>query len=132
MTQKIVITKPGFNSLTETNPDNIIFSSDYNTLKYDIAGSSNIHIVGDNTLKTTTNTIAHNLGYAPFFIVCVDDFANGVANYAIVPYSNSTVVYTIKAEAWVNATNLYLKMTNKSDLDLTAHFYYKIFRNKLF
>ncbi len=36
---KIIIAKPQFSALTETNPDNLAFSSDYETLKYYASGS---------------------------------------------------------------------------------------------
>lgn len=132
MTHKIIIAKPGFDAKKETNPDNIIFSSEYNTLKYYLSDNRSITIAGDGTDKSTVLTIAHNLGYVPFFIVFVDDFANGISRYAPVPYINNTLSLIRMAEAWADDTNLYLKMRNKSTDTLIAHFYYKIFKNKLF
>jgi hypothetical protein len=131
MTQKIVVAKPGYDANTETNPDNLVFSSDYNTLKYYLDGNASITIAGDGTLKTSTTEITHDLGYVPFFIVYVNDFVNSPSKYNIVPFLNGTVVETINAEAWADTTKIYLRMTNKSNSTYTANFYYKIFRNNL-
>ncbi len=131
MTVKIVVTKSGFDADTETNPDNIVFSTEYNTLKYYLNGNQSIQIVGDGTLKTTTVEITHDLGYVPFFLVYVDDFVAANGHYNIVPFTSSTVTVTRAAEAWADTTKLYLKMTNKSSNTYTAHFYYKIFKNNL-
>lgn len=131
MSQKIIISKPTYNILTETNPDNLIFSSDYNTLKYYINGSTSITIIGDGTDKYSETTIAHNLGYVPFFIVYVDDFVNASAYYNIVPSFNNTLFIFREAHAYANTSNLYIRMRNKSTYTYTANFYYKIYRNNL-
>lgn len=133
MSNKIVVAKPGYNALTETNPDNLIFSSDYNTLKYYLNGNTSIHIVGDDTDKITTTPIAHNLGYVPLFIVYVNFFtsAPNINEYSIVPHESDVGVRIRRAEAWADSTNLYLQLRNKSLNDDTAVFYYKIFRNNL-
>ena len=126
---KLVIAKPGFDALTETNPDNLIFSSDYATLRYFASGNHDITIVGDGTAKSTQHTIVHGLGYIPFFIVYVNDFVSGSARYSITPYINSVLGNTREAYAWADENNLYLKMFNYSMNTYTAKFYYKIFRN---
>lgn len=131
---KIIVAKSGYDAETDTNLDHIVFSSDYNTLKYDISGTTEIVIIGDTTEKTTETTIAHNLGYAPFFVVYVyvEEFLQG---YAITPYYNnrptdSPTVFR-EAEAFVDDTNLYVRLRNKSANTYTAQFAYKIFKNKL-
>jgi len=44
MSQKIIISKPGVNVGTVTDPNDLIFSSDYNTLKYNTSGSTTVTI----------------------------------------------------------------------------------------
>src|SRR3990167_760238 len=84
MSNKVVIAKPGFDALTETDPDNLIFSSDYNTLKYDTLGTTSLtinfadyyadEVVGDPIeighiyYHYKVVEVAHNLGYVPFFV----------------------------------------------------------------
>lgn len=69
MTQKIVVSKAGYNVLTETDIDNLVFSSDYNTLKYSLANGTKSVVVSNNTLGEFSfqEEITHGLGYKPFF-----------------------------------------------------------------
>lgn len=68
MTQKIIVSKPGYDARTETNPDNLIFSSDYNTLKYYVNGGVDIAVYVDTEgYYSFTKEIIHGLGYKPFF-----------------------------------------------------------------
>lgn len=72
MPQKIVISKPGYDALTETDPNNLIFSSDYNTLKYFTSGSITLDIsVGDISLYDEVDIVQHGLDFNPFFQVFV-------------------------------------------------------------
>jgi hypothetical protein len=125
MSYKIVIAKPGFDATTETNPNNLIFSSDYNTLKYYLSGFYQMLNV-----STTTNvTIAHNLGYVPFFQVFVNDLHYFTNQYGPVEYYDSTG-FLRAARAYVDSTNLYLSL-NLGSGTVTANWYYKIFKNNL-
>lgn len=126
------ITKDGYNALTDTDINHYSFLSGYPTLKYDISGSQNITIVGDGTIKISTITISHGLGYVPFFIVYVDDFVfNPNSRYSLVPYKNDTFTKIRRAEAYADANNIYLVMTNRSTDTYTARFYYKVYKNSL-
>lgn len=128
------VAKSGFNALQETDPNNYIFLSGYNTLKYLSSGAGNqsITIIGDGTLKTTEIMVAHNLGYVPYFVCFVDDFMNypGV-RYSQAPFRNETLTLVRKSEVYANSTNIYLKMFNKSANTYTGKFYYKIYKNNL-
>jgi len=137
MTQKIIIAKPGYNALTDTDPNHLNFSTDFNTLKYSISGSKRINgswttNPGDSK-KVYTETIAHNLGYVPFFI-CYTNFATA---YNIIPYIYSVMTTgTEIASAWVDATNIYFDVQlspgiNAHTWDYDFTFYYKIFKNRL-
>jgi hypothetical protein len=127
MTYIAKVSKPGYNVLTETNPDHLIFSSDYNTLKYYASGSYQMSGV-----TTTTNvTIAHNLGYVPFCIVYCDDFVAGTGQYAITEYFNSIGGRLRAARAYVDSTNLYLSLNLATGTAITVNWYYKLFKNSL-
>ena len=129
MAYKIAISKPGFNVLTETDPNNLIFSSDFNTLKYDISGTVSFSMGGGGSMYyENTEEIVHNLGYVPFF------WAEGRMNsdpsgvYQILPigshgfdnvevYADSTKIYCY-AQMFLSTTKIYT-------------FNYKIFKNNL-
>jgi len=133
---KIVCAKDGYSALTETNPDNINFHSLYPTLKYFTSGTYSM------TVSTSTvYTIAHNLGYTPFFIGFGNDLASYISSsdYAILPYywgrsfigsPNNDIASFIYADD----TNIYLSAYYQSSAvgtSKTFNFYYKIFKNNL-
>jgi len=130
MSYKIILTKPTKDATTETNPDNMVFSSDYNTLKYYLSGSQDIAITGDGTDKSTEVTITHDLGYIPVFMVYVNNIFDD-SGYYLVPFAYNPLGTIREASAWADTTKLYLKFRNKSPTTYTAHFYYKIFKNSL-
>jgi len=127
MSNKIIIAKTGFNALTETNPDNLKFSSDYNTLKYAISGSYTM----SNVTSTTDITIAHNLGYVPFHIVFCNDFVAQPTYYGLTEYFNSSGGRLRAARAYCDDTNLYLSLNLAAGAAITVVWYYKIFKNNL-
>jgi len=135
MSTKIVKIKPGYNALTETDPNNMTFCSDFNTLKYYTSGSVNISgswttNPGD-PVKTFSTTVTHSLGYKPFF-VCYVNFAGA---YNIIPYIQS--IMTIGSEiasAWVDNTYLNFDVQlrpgiNSNTWNFNFTFYYKLFKN---
>ena len=127
MSNKIIVAKEGFNALTETNPDNINFSSDYNTLKYYASGSYEMtSVTGD-----TEVVIPHNLGYVPFFIVYCNDFVAQPTYYGLTEYFNSTGGRSRTARAYADDTNLYLSLKLDAGAAITVKWSYKIFRNNL-
>lgn len=131
MTNKIVIAKTGFNALAETNPNNLIFSSDYNTLKYSLSGNLSITIVGTGSLQTLTSDVAHNLGYYPFFVAYVNDpdFSN---QYNIAPRYQSTIPLTDYAEAYsIDENTIRFRFGYSGSSTRVQVFYYKIFKNNL-
>jgi hypothetical protein len=74
MTYKIAISKENYNVLSESNPNNLIFSSDFNTLKYYASGSRTVNIsAGEGEAYLGYEVITHGLGYNPFFIAYVKD-----------------------------------------------------------
>ena len=128
MTQKIKISKPTYNALTETNPDNIIFSSDYDSLKYHVSGSVVLEVTGSNA---ETN-ITHGLGYIPFFVVYVNGFkaieGNFSNQFSMCPGAFNDFGFYSFANSYADNDKIYFKVeTNTDTFDYT--FYYKVFRN---
>jgi len=62
MAQKIVITKAGFNALTESDNRNKIFDSDLNHLKTAQSGTMSLAPAANSTVP---GTATHSLGYRP-------------------------------------------------------------------
>src|SRR3990167_5099839 len=127
MSNKIVIAKPGFDALTETDPNNLIFSSDYDTLKYYASGSAELTPNGSD-IETS---VAHNLGYIPFFIAYVHSITS-TTKYSMCPFTFSDAGFYATICAYADANNIYFKIfTNTFTGIFTFHFQYKIFRNRL-
>lgn len=131
----LAVAKQGCDVLTETNPDNFNFHSKYPTLKYYDSRSYSMTVS-----QTTVYTIAHNLGYTPFFIGFVNDLVNFIPNaYAIAPYYWGRTPYPqppqdIGSFVYADANNIYLKayyQPGAVGLSNTFTFYYKIFKNNL-
>lgn len=126
MSQKIVITKPGFNAGTETNPLNLIFSSDYASLKYYSSGTIAVPYSG----TVGEGTITHSLGYIPFFVGYVGPLASG--NYCMCPFFQAAGPDFIYASTWADSTKLYFRVEKTVGVaNGTLTFPYKIFRNNL-
>ena len=131
MTWKAKISKPGFNVLTETNPDNLIFSSDYNTLKYYASGNNNVSLNGNGSTQRAQVTIVHNLGYIPFF----ECFVNSGSNYFVIPRTENTASPNtfLYASAYADTTNLYLVLQINWAMGNNAvvNYAWKIYKNNL-
>lgn len=131
----IAVAAPG-KDVNNTNPENFNFHSKYPTLKYYQSGQYSMTVN-----NTTVQTIAHNLGYTPFFIGFVNDLAGIIASnaFAILPYywARSSIAHPTKDIAsfmYADATNIYLKafyQTNAVGTTKTFNFQYKLFKNNL-
>lgn len=133
MAKKIVISKSGYNAASETNPNNLIFSSDYNTLKYYASGYVDINYDEDTSGSDvySTSTAAHGLSYVPFFYAFVDIDSSGTFEPAPDLFGSiSTIRYfyvfadstNIKFVCWIKGS---------SGSAQTARFRYFIFKNKI-
>lgn len=142
MSNKIVVAKTGFNALTETEPNNLAFSSDYNTLKYFMSGYLTVSV----TLTSTRNynnpkdayaSVSHNLNYFPLFIAYNTGSVLGGTIGWICPYSRGSIVSGYYINAHVDKTKFYIKIsafeTKESALPETfsATVHYNIFKNNL-
>jgi hypothetical protein len=129
---KLIIAKPGYNALTETDPDNLIFSSDYNTFKYFLNGSTTIYIPASASIITREDTIVtHDLGYYPFFVAFMEVNSDS-GTYCNLPYSFADAGVYFNFFCYTTTTALILQ-TTASGLGTGIEFpvWYKIFKNNL-
>ncbi len=126
MGQKIRISKLGFNVLTETDLDNIIYDSDYDTLKYYTSGSVNVVTTG----SSIEVSVAHNLGYIPYFTAYVTNVNTPTTIYHMCPGKYDDIPGYIDADVYADSTNLYFKIHTNFVSD-TFNFRYFIFRNDI-
>lgn len=147
MAQKLVISKPNYNVLTETSPDNIIFSSDYDTLKYSILGTTTLTVnfaeyyysesagpFGDNYYSRKVVTIAHNLGYIPFFVGYLLNYPSSGKDVQLPIYAADFTSFGA-ISCYADSTNIYF-LYYASNLDVnsgsqTFDLKYRIFKNDL-
>ena len=131
MAQKIVVAKLGFDAGTETNPNNLNYSSDYNTLKYFSSGSITIQLpVG--TPTSVEGTVSHNLGYYPFFSGYVSDIGFTPTRYYPLGFRGVGGLAYLYLSAYIGSNSLFFRA--ERDALGTAEdwtFNYFIFRNDL-
>lgn len=137
MAYKFVISKPTFDALTETDPNKLIFSSDYNTLKYYLSGSFQFNInESANSVYRYENYVNHDLGYFPFYIGYAKHQTNWIPvsdQYVTLWYGYGNGVYRY-FYVWVTTTRLYVAVGGHADGvpdSYTADFKYKIYKNNL-
>lgn len=111
MTQTIRVSLPTYNCLTDTNPDHyaLYADSDWPLIKEKARGTGSIALYD-------TETIAHNLGYIPFYLVYCE-IASGeyqIAN-AFDPVGSGW-------RSYADTTNLYI--TNFYSSTYTDYRYY--------
>ncbi|MCR4324150.1 MAG: hypothetical protein NUV69_00475 [Candidatus Curtissbacteria bacterium] len=141
MTNKIIVAKSGFNALTETDPNNLIFSSDYNTFKYAISDSYTYNFTNPTPWLVITDPLqspiidevtiyTHNLGYYPFFVAVIGGILSA-GQYINLPY------FTGSGNAPHESINLYTTTTalifriDSTLASKTLVIYFKIFKNNL-
>ena len=110
MSTRLVVSKPTFNAITESNPYNLIYSSEYNTLKYFVKGNVVAELDDSNGSFLSTQAIfSHNLGYYPKVEVYVRVYIGSPSgNYEPAPFSGSGASVFYGATYRVTSTNLYL------------------------
>lgn len=63
---KVIVAKPTFNALTELDPRNLKFSSDYGTLKYFAKINQIATFTANGIVISARQIYTHNLGYYPY------------------------------------------------------------------
>jgi len=125
--QKIQISKENNHVRAVYDPNQIIYSSDYDTLKYHRSGVQDVTVAG----ATVEVTLAHGLGYTPFYTAYVNYFvAASATNFSMCPATFVSGPFYTFASCYADATNLYFRVETNSAA-VTYNFYYKIFRNDL-
>jgi hypothetical protein len=129
--KKIIIAKDGFDATTETDPDNLIFSSDYNTFKYNDSGSDTFTIPTGST--SGEHVIAtHNLGYIPFFQVFANDAPGFPTRFYALPFSFADAGVFDHRFVYATTTQIIFRYENTGfGIDVNLEFHYKIFKNDL-
>jgi hypothetical protein len=132
MIQVMSISKPGINVLgTSTNPNDFIFGSSYNTLKYYTAGSIPLTVGSITTSTILEGTANHNLGFFPFYEAFIN--ISGSPNYYPASYGSAAPGGKVFiAQAFCSTSSIYFKIdTNNHGGTETYVMYYKIFKNNL-
>lgn len=125
MSYVLKVSKAGYNAITETNPNNLIFSSEYNTLKYYSSGSASLSVSG----ADTETYITHSLGYEPvFFVYCNSPVFTSRYSMTPVVFEDFNVYSYI--ESYADSNKIYFTV-HTNTLTATVTFLYKIFRNRL-
>lgn len=129
MSKKIIITKPGFDAKTETDPRNINFTSELASLKYYAEGSVGVSGVAG----VTTEEIVHGLGYIPFFVAYIGALGVGgdTDDFSMVPFIFLDGLSSFIGSAWADTDKLYLQIEHDLASTPSVTFHYKIFRNSL-
>ena len=137
MSFKIMVSDEGINVLgtAVSDPTNLFYSSDYNTFKYFQQGTIGVTYTPGTSVGTTEGTVAHNLGYIPFFTGNVDPRATySPTRLYVTPFNLANIGATYRFMIYADGTNLYCTVIHR-DLglpgQLTTQFQYKIFRNDL-
>lgn len=119
-------TKPGYDVLSEDDPNNFIFNSEFNHLK--TYSSSNFTSTVA-SLSEVTVPVAHNLGYRPL-VMCY--FRNTANNKWFINSAQPDVIedrYSILANVSVSVdtTNVYFRVSNTSGASMDIQVKYEIF-----
>lgn len=137
MTQIIKISKPGFNVLTETDPDNLVFTSDFGTLKYLAAVITTVVGITVNPMDEATvdYSISHGLDYVPYFVA----YAKNTEDADVRPYVSTSqgggVSGVIFASIFCDSSNINIFLfginANLFQISETFTVYTKIYKNDL-
>lgn len=127
------IGKPGINVLKTNDPNEEIFDSDYETLKYFMEGNISMSDTADPfTTTTKTVTVDHNLNYFPFHVAYV---SNNNTTYYPQSYAELGSGANLFISTQLTKTQLILHMqienNSASPLTANAYCYYKIYKNDL-
>jgi len=130
----IKVSQSGSNVLTADKED-LVFSSQYDTLKLFVSGSGSVSVPHDDNLFTpgsTTVEISHNLSYKPAFI-CFSTNPWWSDDNKFSPYTwRSIGSLHNQANYAVDTTKLYLTFYNPDpDDDDSVYYRYHIYYNQL-
>lgn len=127
MSQEIRISKVGIDSGTVTDPNDMTYSSEYNTLKYYTSGTLGLNLNASS--GNYEGTVAHNLGYIPFFTAYCNRYDAGTASFNMMPGLFADAFVYDHTMAYADGTNLYFKVFKDFQAAVTREVKYFIFRN---
>lgn len=108
---KINIALPGYNALTDTNPDHFSLFADEDNLLIKEFERDRVNV-------STTQTINHNLDYIPFFLAYVRQF--GGSDYGAVDHNSFDIAYY----AHMDSSDLTLGNVTGSSEPFTYYIFY--------
>ena len=120
------IAKPNKNVLTTDDPRDLIFSSDYGTLKYFETGELTITTNGDDVGSVS---FTHNLGYYPYFEVYL---LNPIGEWEYCPTINggASTVWSVYVQVTTTTLDIYVGYGGFEE-ETTFDFKYFIYKNDL-
>jgi hypothetical protein len=126
---EIILTKPTYPVIGETDPRNLIFSSKYGTLKYFVSGEFEVDIDPYEDGDFGWYYLDHNLGYYPFVELYV---GNPLDKYEYCPVKSggASTMWEITYTITENQLKVYVSTTGFYN-PITFYFRYFIFKNDL-
>jgi len=131
MSYKFVISKPTKNVLTETNPNNLVFSSDYGTLKYETSGTVTVTAVVNGVDKLFFGFFNHNLGHYPYVEAYVKEIDANIYKPMPLFTSGATTFITYGLQLTTTQLLFRIRMVNYAFATYSIVFKYFIFKNDL-
>lgn len=133
MSKKIAISKDGIGVIGETDPNNLIYSSMFDTFKYNFQGNDTYTIPSSGSPHTGEHVImTHNLGYVPFFVVFANDEPSFADRWYALPFSFADAFATDHRFVYATTTQIIFRYENTGfGIDIDIDFYFKIFTNDL-
>lgn len=133
--KRIIVAKSGFNALTEQNPNNLKFSSQYGTLKYYAKADEIVFLNAATAINQEARLIVnHNLGYYPYVEAFVRVYIGTPAgDFEPCPFfgSGATILYDAKYIITQNTLELYTKINGISGSLWEFEFILFVYRNNL-
>lgn len=148
MAYKVKLVKSGYNVLTDNDPDHIVFSSDYDTLKYSTFGSTQLTVnYGDYYHSEPSGffgsdiyyhrkvvEVTHGLGYVPFFVGYFEDYPSSGQDVQLPVYAADFLSFAA-LQCYADSNKLYFVyyagLENTSSGSVTYDLKYRIFKNDL-
>lgn len=132
--RKIVVTKPGYDALTETDPRNMKFSSDYGTLKYFDKVTRTPSFTANGVIISARDIYTHNLGYYPYVDAFVRVYIGAPSgDYEPAPFFGSGVSVAYNAGIIIkeNTIETYGEINGVSSSTWSFEFLLFLHRNNL-
>lgn len=129
--KRLIIAKSGFDAETETNPNNLIYDSKWNTLKYFRTGSKTINIPSSAPPAVYEEVIYnHALGYYPLWTASIDISVTG--DFIIMPESFGDAGFEHAHDCYMTTQDLKFRYTADNAFASMEGGYSVVIRWKIF